>query len=403
MSITIRSTAPDDYRAASNTVSAALLFPPADDDSWERSIPSWQESASTSAWDGDRCVGHAAQFFVDTTVPGGARLPTGAVTRVGVLPTHRRRGVATSLMHALIDEAVDRGCALMSLRASEAVIYQRYGFGVAGEYTNVEIDAARARPLRAPTATGSFRILAPDEIHDVIRPIYERGAHRRPGVVTRPESWWQRYMRDAVTASKPSYVVVHADDSGELDGYAHYDVAWNDDGAPGGKGEIHDVVGVTDAVELALWAFLLDIDLVRTWRADERPVDDIVRAAITDRRAYAIKSVDDEQWLRVVDVDAALAGRTYNDALGSVAISVTDPRVAHNNGTWRIDAGGSKQTDDEPDLAVDIADLSAAYLGGTTWRSLATVGRVDVLDPAAVDIADTLFASRPLPFCGSFF
>ena len=95
----------------------------------------------------------------------------------------------------------------------------------------------------------------------------------------------------------------------------------------GGKGEVHDVVAVDDGVELALWRYLLEIDLIRTWKADERPVDDIVRWAVADSRAYTIKSVDDEQWVRVVDVEAALSARTYNPAVGSVTVGVSDPIV----------------------------------------------------------------------------
>ncbi len=316
MTIVVRATEPDEYRTASVAVSTALLFPPQDDEGWERSRPSWDEMSSRTAWDGDLCVGHAGQFYVDTTVPGGGRVPTAAVTRVGVLPTHRRRRVATSLMEALIAESVERQVVLMSLRASEAVIYRRFGFGLAGEYVEAAIDAGRARPVAGQAAGGHFRLLLPHEIHDTIHDVYDRAVHRRPGMLTRPDSWWQRYFRDAVSGTKNSYVVVHVDGRGVIDGYAHYDVAWDHDGGPGGKGEIQDVIAIDDAVELALWGYLLDIDLVRTWKADERPVDDIVRAAIADRRAYSVKSVDDEQWLRVIDVDAALSARTYSAAAG---------------------------------------------------------------------------------------
>ena len=285
----------------------------------------------------------------------------------------------------------------MSLRASEAVIYGRYGFGMAGEYVEAAIDAARARPVAGQAAGGHVRLLPPDEIHDTIHDVYDRAVHRRPGMLTRPDSWWQRYFRDAVSGAKNSYVVVHVDGHGVVDGYAHYDVAWNDDGAPGGKGEVQDVIGIDDAVELALWGYLLDIDLVRSWKADERPVDDIVRAAIADRRAYSVKCVDDEQWLRVIDVDAALSARTYNAAAGEVSIGVTDPLVDRNNGTWRVSAAGAERTSDSPDLAVDIATLSATYLGGTAWQLLAAVGDVEVRSPAAPATADTLFASHLLP------
>jgi predicted acetyltransferase len=403
MAIEVRATQPDEYRAASNTVATALMFPAHDDESWERSRASWDESSSVSAWDGDRCVGHASQFFVDTTVPGGGRVLTGAVTRVGVLPTHRRRRVATSLMEAMIADAIAHDAVLMSLRASEAVIYGRYGFGVAGEYTEAAIETARARPLSGGASGGSVRLLRPDEIHDTVRPIYERAAHRRPGIVSRPESWWERYLRDAVTGTKSSYVVVHVDDHGTPDGYAHYDVAWNDDGSSGGKGDVHDIFATSDAAELALWAYLVDMDLIRTWKVEERPLDDVLRAAVADRRAYSTKSVDDEQWVRIVDVDAALGARTYNDAIGSVTIAVNDALIAANNGVWTVDAGGAQRTHDEGDLDVDISALSAAYLGGTAWHTLAAVGAVEARNEKAIAIADNLFASRPLPFSGSFF
>jgi predicted acetyltransferase len=403
VTIEIRRTRPDEYRTASRTVSAALLFPPVKDDDWERSRVSWEESSSTSAWDGDDCVGHAGQFFVETTVPGGALVPTGAVTRVGVLPTHRRRGVATSLLEALVAEAVERRLTLMSLRASEAVIYHRYGFGIAGEDTEAAIDTARAKPITGATTAGSFRLLRPDEIHANTHDVYRRAMHRRPGTVTRPDSWWDRYLRDALSGEHTSHVVVHVADDGSVDGFAHYDVGWNDDGSPGGKGEVHDVAAVDDGVELALWGYLVDIDLVRSWKADERPVDDIVRWAVADSRAYTVKALDDEQWVRVVDVDAALSARTYNPAAGEVTIAVTDPLIATNNGTWTIAGDGCEPSELQPDLVVDIGALSATYLGGTAWATLAAVGKVEVGAPHALAMADTLFASRPLPFSGSFF
>ena len=55
------------------------------------------------------------------------------------------------------------------------------------------------------------------------------------------------------------------------------------------------------------------------------------------------------------------------------------------------------------DIAVDIRELSAAYLGGTRWSSLAAAGRVDVRNPAAVVVADALFAVPEAPYCCSGF
>jgi predicted acetyltransferase len=403
MSLEIRPPARHELREVQRTVATALMFPPADDEGWERSRESWEEMVSLAAFDGDRCAGHVGHFLVETTVQGGARLATGAVSRVGVLGTHRRRGVATQLMHGLVRRASDDGLPLMSLRASEAVIYGRYGFGIAGEYLEASIDPHRARPVRGAATGGSFRLLRGDEIHATIHSVYDRFAHNRPGVITRPESFWQRYYRDAVTQTKSSHVVVHVDAGGEVDGFAHYDVEWNEDpAAQGGKGEVHDLVAARPDVELALWSYLLDLDLVRRWKATERPLDDVVRWAVADPRSYTVKMLDDEQWVRLVDVDVALRARTYNAAVDAVTIAVDDPLIPANNGTWRVDATGAGHTDEQPDLEVDVATLSAAYLGGTSWHTLWSTGAV-AGNRAAVAVADTLFASRPLPFCGSFF
>lgn len=405
MTIDIRPTEPHEYRQAANAFMIALMDAPPDDEQWEQSRPSWDGMPSFSAWDTTSCVGHASTGLVDTTVPGGARLATSAVTRVGILPTYRRRGIASRLMQALIDDARARRLALMSLRASEAVIYGRFGFGIAGDHTVVTIDPARATPLIGASDGGSLRILEPTEIIDLTGPLYDQVAHRRPGVITRPPAWQARLLRSAVEHKTASFVAVHDDADGRPDGYVHYTVSWSKGPTPvtSGEGEVHDLWGASDGVELALWRYVLELDLVTVWKSRARPVDDLLRRAVADARAYQQVAVQDEQWLRLIDVDAALGGRTYNAASGSVAIQVSDPVIPSNNGTWRISAGGAERTADAPDLRVGIETISAAYLGGPSWAGLAGAGAVELLDSTAIATADTLFASRPLPYCGTFF
>jgi predicted acetyltransferase len=404
VNLEFRATRPDERRAAAEAMVAALLSPPPTDEQWERGVPSWEEMTSYSAWDGDRCVGHVGQFVVDTVVPGGARLTTGAVSRVGVLGTHRRRGVASTLMHELIEDSHRNRYPLMSLRASEATIYERFGFGLAGEYAAVTIDPRRVSPIRGAARDGTFRMLRRDEILDVVAPLYERVALTRVGAITRTPSFSTRYFRDATEGTKAAFVVVHTGVDGVDDGFVHYQNSWDEEHADGpqGKGEVFDLFGATPAVELALWQYVCDVDLVTTWRANERPVDDILRWAASDPRAYRVRVVDDEQWVRLVDVDRALASRTYRPASGRVRIAVTDRVLPHNDATWEIDADGARRTDAEPDISTDIAGISAAYLGGTSWHIVAATGRASG-SAAAIVAADTLFASTPLPFCGSFF
>ena len=126
----------------------------------------------------------------------------------------------------------------------------------------------------------------------------------------------------------------------------HYHVKWSESGFEdaAGVGQIYDLVGATPAVELALWSYLADVDLVRTWTSDERPVDEVVRLAIPNQRAFSVRNGGwDEQWLRLLDVDAALGARTYGDAVGAVTIAVDDDLLPANTGVWSIDRNGAKR------------------------------------------------------------
>lgn len=411
MAFEIRTTQPDEWRAAADTFRAALLNAPSTDAEWDKAhiVDSWQDQHSLSAWEGARCIGHAAAFPFLTVVPGGAILPTAGVTRVGVRQTHTRRGVLTEMMTRLLRESVEQGKVLASLRASEAVIYGRFGFAVAGEAWAAEIDVRRGVRVVAPTAPGSIRILQPDEVLPTVAALHPRVCFDRPGAIARPGWMLERYLGDAIEGEKATYVIVHSDPDGVDDGWAQYALEWPETfGQPaGGICTVEDVWATDPSVELALWKFVLGLDLLDTVRADERPLDDAVRFALNDQRYYLSVARFDEQWVRLLDVDAALRTRTYNPSSATVTIAVTDPIFPANTGTWRI---GSDAVDkvadaasDDADLATTINGISAAYLGGTAWWDIAVSGRVEQRRAGAIAEADTLFASHPLPRCGSFF
>jgi predicted acetyltransferase len=373
------------------------------DEDWAKSEPSWQETDSVTAWEGDRCVGHAGAFRFSTSVPGGARLPNAGVTRVGVLPSHTRRGILRTLLTMLLTEAREQGKVLASLRASEAVIYERFGFGLAGEACDGEIDRRRA-VLRPRPAVGSFRLLCPSEVMDVVPPLYDR-LHTRAGMVTRPDWLWRRYLDSALGTTTAGHVVLHLDENEQPDGYAHYELSWEEppDQPPRGVGRLVELWAADANAEAELWRYLVEIDLIQVIRFFERPVDDLGRWLLVDRRAYKVGNRWDEQWLRLLDVDTALGARSYGPG-DAVTIAVSDPLFPDNAGAWRIHATGIERVDDDKvDLRADITTLSAAYLGGTTWTELVGSGRALADDLAAAGAADSLFASRPAPFCGSFF
>jgi len=409
----IRPVEPHERHAAFDAKNAALLSHPMTASAFGDGGGSWDDCDSLAAWDGDRCVGHVGAYRFDTTVPGGGRVPMAGITRVGVLPTHTRRGLLRTMMERSLREARRRGQVLAGLRASEATIYGRFGFGVAGETVAARIDGRRARPLRGSDDAGTMRLLRPDEILAVVPDIYERSARRRVGTIDRAPWSWERIMSAACTpGSEPrsdgTFVAAHRDPDGVDDGYVLYSVRWKSDHGRGGTGEgtVEELWGTDPVAERALWRYLLEIDLVTTWTADPRPVDEPIRRSFADRRAYSVVQRLDEQWLRLLDVEAALRSRHFGPAAGGVTIEVHDPLFAENCRRWRVAADGARPTDGDADVAVDIATISTAYLGGVPWRDLVDAGQVGgraVADAGAIDRLDALFAVHPAPFSGTFF
>ncbi len=116
----------------------------------------------------EQLVGTADAATSDLTLPGGAIVRHAAVTRIGVLPTFRRQGIATELMSHQLRDFAARGETVATLRASEATIYERFGYGVASSAQSVEIQTARAT-LRPGVGTGGpVRLLDTADSWDVL-------------------------------------------------------------------------------------------------------------------------------------------------------------------------------------------------------------------------------------------
>src|SRR5207247_8268164 len=95
-----------------------------------------------AAFDDGAIVGGAGAFTFDMSVPGG-RVPAAGVTVVGVLPTHRRRGVLRAMMREQLDDVHRRGEPVAILWASEEPIYTRFGYGLASLSGAIELPRLR--------------------------------------------------------------------------------------------------------------------------------------------------------------------------------------------------------------------------------------------------------------------
>jgi len=108
---------------------------------------------SFAAFADGRMIAGAAAYSFRLGVPGG-EVATAGVTSVGVLPTHRRRGLNTALMRRMLDDARERSEPLAALFASEGGIYGRFGFGLGSFSCGMDLETERSAFVRGYTPSG---------------------------------------------------------------------------------------------------------------------------------------------------------------------------------------------------------------------------------------------------------
>ncbi|GFH34085.1 GNAT family N-acetyltransferase [Streptomyces pacificus] len=363
-----------------------------------------EHGRSVGAWEGGECVGTAGAFTFRVSVPGGSFVPAAGVTMVSVAPTHRRRGVLTSMMRRQLDDVRALGEPLAMLTASEPEIYGRFGYGVASYQLGMDIDTVRAGITAPPGADGVRLRFAPvGESAAACEAVHRSGLGSRPGMLACPPGWERLALLDppANREGASAAQCVLAERDGEVVGYVrfHNKPEWEESG-PNGSILLRDVEALDPVAYAALWRFLFGIDLTSRIRVRNRPVDDPLLHLVTDVRRCGVR-VRDALHMRLVDVGAALVARTYRASV-DVVFEVEDPFCPWNEGRWRLsgDAKGAtcERTSYTADLALNVRDLGAAFLGGVTLSSLAGAGRVRELRGGALAEASTAFASDPAPW-----
>jgi predicted acetyltransferase len=358
---------------------------------------------TVGAFVADRLVGTADAVTSRLTLPGGTAVGHAAVTHIGVLPSFTRKGIATDLVRHQLHDIAARGEVVATLRASEATIYERYGYGVASSSQTVEVQTARATLRPGVGAGGPVRLLDATHVWDVLPRIYTQNRPSRPGTIDRPDVWWQGVRLRTESSSGPWYVAVHGEPGSET-GFARYRPINTERWFVSDQRTIvvEDFFAPDAEAYLGLLRFLLGLDLIDRVIFWMLPVDDPLPWLLLDRRALRVTAVHDETWLRVVDVEKAMTARRYEGS-GAVTIAVNDPLLHDNSFSLTIEGQGAQRTHQRPQLHVGVAGLAAVLLGGATWRSLAVAGLARADDPAAFELADRLFAVRDAPYAGFFF
>lgn len=373
---------------------------------YERFQKTFEVDRLRAAYDGEQIVATFGAFSFHLTVPGGT-LPTAGTTVVSVTSTHRRRGILRSMMTEHLREVHENGEPLAALWASESSIYGRFGYGPASELAAMKLAKPFARLQQPPEIQGTMHLLEKDAALERLPAIYERAAHRRPGMFARSDRWWQdraladpEYVRHGATAHRR---VLHTRD-GEPVGYVLYRT--QTDHAEG-KAEVRvvELIATDPQSEASLWQYIFGIDLVESINYWNLPVDSPLRWWLEQPRRMERKVVD-ALWIRPVDVAAALNGRRYSSA-GSIVFRMRDELCPWNDGVYHLDVdeagvGTCRPAHDDAQLELTAFALGSAYLGGHRFADLARAGLVQGT-AEALKRADALFAWDSPPWCQEIF
>jgi predicted acetyltransferase len=380
----------DQLRASHALFRSCLHEAPASDEDWPYVHASFDRAGAIGAYDESGVIGTLTANDSVIALPGGKVVPMAAVSRVGVRADRTRRGVMSAVTRAFLEGT---SAPIATLRATEGTIYRRFGYGVATRAITAELDVAKARlHQRAPVAGDVRLVQDPDEVRRQAPELLRRFGTVRPGGMTMSDGFWRLTMR----REGHLCLAVHED------GVAFYKATSLRDGHYGYAMEVGAMFAATPTATATLLKFLLGVDLIRRVTMEARPLDEDLHLLLDDPRACRYSDLEDETWLRLVDVPAALAARSYGPA-EPVVIEVVDDLLPANSGRYLVGPDGAERTDRDAQLRLGVADLGAAYLGDRPLSRFADAGLVEVFDETALAEADRLFRLDSAPWCGTYF
>ena len=390
-----------EFRQGLSAIGHFFGWEPSEEDS-ERFSKNLPVERMLVAIDGKAIVAASGAFPFEMTVPG-ATVPTAGVTVVGVLPTHRRRGILTAMMRRQLDDTRAGNEPLAALWASEPTIYGRFGYGLASFCGEIDMPRERAALAGSGGLRGEVRIVTAEEALESLPLLYDAVRVERPGMMSRTRNWWEhRRLRTQTHESGGPLAYALLELAGTPAGYALYRVNQKFD-TVGTVGHISvlEALGTSPDATREIWRYLFEFDWTSRIMAGRLPIDhELLLLAAEPSRLKFI--VTDALWVRLVDLPAALGARSYGGD-DPIVFDVSDTFLPDNAGRWRLAGGQAERTDDEPDLRLDVTALGSAYLGAIAFSDLLRAGRIEELRKGAAARADALFRADRAPWCPEIF
>ena len=345
----------------------------------------------------------------------GERAHVAGVTAVGTDPTKRRRGYLRFAMEHSLDQQYERGQSLAALYASQAGIYQRFGYAICSRRHRYEIDPLDLNFVHAPTPTGQLSIANAKDLPEdavVVRDLYRKFMQPRNGLLHRGLNLWS-----AEVLSEPDDIqegpirVLLYEEDGEALGYMVYtsreDRSLNafSAGQRDQRMTIREYGWLTPKAYVAMWQFAAGQDLVYRIHLNDAPSDDPIQHFARDPRTLRV-DVGDGILVRIVDLPRALMTRKYQ-VESELTFRVIDDLCDWNQGTWKLSTGPEgadiRQVDASPQLTIDIFTMAHLATGALSATYAHRLGRIEASDKSALIRADHLFATEYAMHCMNHF
>ena len=289
-------------------------------------------------------------------------------------------------------------------------IYQRFGYGKAAAQAIYDFDP-RYAGFESPTPlAGSTSLLSKEDGFPIIKRLWVEYATPRNLGIHRSTPLWEANTLRPAKKDAPVYIAVYRNADGEPRGYLIYDTR-NDESLPQpGPSQllaVRDFVALDIAAYRALWEYVRGHDLVaRVTMKNALPEDDPAPELLIEPRMLK-KVTSDAIWMRIVDVEQALAQRPYGDR-GELTFALPpDEMCPWNGGSYLLETDGKttevRRTDRAPQLTMRVNSLATLLAGHRSATHLSRAGLIEAADQSSLATADRLFRTEFAPHCPNDF
>lgn len=327
---------------------------------------------------------------------GGKPVDGPGISGVWVAAHRRGTGVAKPMLEAVVRRLHEEGAAISGLLPTTAAYYRGAGWELAGDWI------VRKTPIEVfSRTTRADADIEPFEIADLpeLAPSYDAIAAQSNGHVVRGDRWWWFRQRNYSRGQGQGYLLRAR--VGDAEGYVTLRAAESEH-------RIMDLwitdIGAEDPHVLrALGGLVARFGTVTGLVKTTQP--SWILEALTPEGQRWTTSESFGWMMRIVDVPKAFAQRGWAPISGELTVTLTDPVLEHNTGSFVLHFDGGNcvaEPTDAVGVQLSIQALASWYTGWKTASQLAFLGDLAGADEGTIALMDGL-VTGPLPVTPEFY